>query len=149
MGQIRGADKPGHSGNVASEPAAPSLLSSFAGLLEGGVLNVFSSAADKKSSSSGSAQQRVGSLQTIPLNHVAETKTTTVSSVDNGVAAEKNSNNSSKLGPTPSKSIMLTRPPSDTTSSESDMPGLERLERSTCAPSSEDETHPEVSRMIR
>lgn len=138
MGQIRGADKPGP--NVASD-SPPSLLSSFAGLLEGGVLSVFgSSVAEKKSTQQ---QQRVGSLQTIPLNHVVETST-------DGVASKKKSNsssssNNSRPSSASAKHLRLTRPPSETTS-ENDMPGLERLERSTCAASSEDEARPEVSR---
>lgn len=136
MGQIRGADKPGV--NVASD-SPPSLLSSFAGLLEGGVLSVFgSSVAEKKSTQQ---QQRVGSLQTIPLNHVVETST-------DGVASKKKSNSSSsnsRPSSASAKNLRLTRPTSETTS-ENDMPGLERLERSTCAASSEDEARPEVSR---
>lgn len=136
MGQIRGADKPGP--NMVSD-SPPSLLSSFAGLLEGGVLSVFGSSVTEKKSTQ--QQQRVGSLQTIPLNHIVETST------GDGVASKKKSSSSSsnsRPGSASAKHLRLTRPPSEPTS-ENDMPGLERLERSTCAASSEDEARPEVS----
>ena len=139
MGQIRGADKPGP--NVVSD-SPPSLLSSFAGLLEGGVLSVFGSSVTEKKSTQQQQQQRVGSLQTIPLNHIVET------SAGDGVASKKKSSttssSNSRPGSASAKHLRLTRPPSETTS-ENDMPGLERLERSTCAASSEDEARPEVS----
>lgn len=125
----------GEAGHVASEP--PSLLSSFAGILESGVLNVFSSVADKGGSSS-----RVNSVHRARDHPAGDLHgTSKAGPMPSGVVSKALGNAGGRS--TTNKHHKLAPIPSDT-SSESDMPGLERLERSTCEASSEDEARSEV-----
>lgn len=114
-GGSRGSSATGH-----VEP--PSLLSSFAGIIETGMLNVFHSVADKRDDSA----PRASSLRRAPGGHHV---------VLGGERFSARTEDKDDLvsNAVPGKLSTLR------SESESDMPGLERLERTTCPASSEDE----------
>lgn len=112
----------GGGGAATGHVEPPSLLSSFAGIIETGMLNVFQSVADKGDDSAS----RVNSLRRAPGDNVVRGgggERVSATTEGNDAISKRVSGGLSRLA----------------SESESDMPGLERLERSTCPASSEDE----------
>lgn len=120
-------EQTGGGGGATGHVEPPSLLSSFAGIIETGMLNVFQSVADKGDDS----VSRVNSLRRAPGDNIVRG-----GGGERGSAATEGNDAISKR-----LSGRLSRLASE---SESDMPGLERLERSTCPASSEDEVRSKV-----